>query len=163
MKKVWAIIATILSIPLLLLAAVFLVAAMVKPERLLVAGVLFIFGGALLFPAIAIFRRQAEISPEALATGALTLARKAGGELTSEQMAAEFRIPASRAQETLERLAAAGQAQAEVRNGRSIYVFPGLQPARVTRRCPYCGSEYPVRDALTTCPHCGATLTISKS
>lgn len=163
MKKILAIIAMLVSIVLLTFGLLFLIAAMLKPERILVAVALLASAALLLVWAIATLRREAEVSPEALATGIVTLARRLGGEVTVEQVEAEFRISAARALETLDKLRAAGQAQVEQREGRLVYILRGLQAAAVTRRCPYCGSNFPVREAIRQCPNCGASLEINKA
>lgn len=163
MRKVLAIIVLLASIALLTFGLLFLIAAMAKPERILVAAALLASGGLVLFWAIATLRRQAEITPEALATGSVALARRLGGEVTVAQVQAEYRIPPALALETLEKLRAAGQAQVEHREGRAVYILRGLQPSAVTRRCPYCGSSFPVREALRQCPHCGGALDIDRN
>lgn len=163
MKRIFAVAAVLLSIPILTLGLVFLVAAANAPSRLLVASVLLAVGALLVWWAIATLRRQAEVSPEGLSTGAVALARRLGGELTVAQVQAEFRIPASQALETLEKLRSAGQAQVEQREGRAVYILRGLQPSLVTRRCPYCGTSFPVREALHQCPNCGASLEIDRT
>lgn len=163
MKRIAAIFAVLVSIPLLTAGVLFLIAAMARPQRILVAGVLLAAGGLALLWAIVTLRRQAQISPEGLAAGAVSLARSLGGEITVAQMQAEYHISASQAVAALEKLTAAGQAQVEEREGRRVYVLPGLQPSKVTRRCPYCGSSFPIREALRECPNCGASLELDKT
>jgi hypothetical protein len=162
MKRIAAIIAVIASIPFLTFGLLFLIAAMENPGRILIAGVLFAMGGVVLYWGIVTLRRLAEISPKALDTGAVALARRFGGEVTVAQVQAEYRIPASPALEALERLRSAGHAQVEQREGRAVYVLRGLQPSLVTRRCPYCGSTFPVRESRRKCPNCGAALEVQK-
>jgi ribosomal protein S27AE len=163
MKKVLAIAAVALSIVLLALAVLFLIAAMVKPERLLVAIGLFVAGALPLVWAIATLRRQAELSPENLSAAILALASQSGGEVTEAQVQARFRIPQQKAADALERLGAAGQVRREVRGDRVVYVVQGLKPSLVVRRCPYCGSSFPVREAIRSCPNCGATVELDKT
>ncbi len=163
MKKILAILAVLVSIPLLTFGLVFLIAAAAAPSRILVAGALLVAGGLLLAWAISTLRRQAEISPEGLATGTVALARRLGGEVTVAQVEAEFHIPQGQAFEALERLRTRGLAQVEQREGRSVYVVRGLQPSLVTRRCPYCGTTFPVKEALRKCPNCGASLELEKT
>ncbi len=163
MRKVLAVLALLASIALLSLGLLFLIAAMAKPERLLVAAALLVAGALPLLWGLRTWRRQAEIAPEALATGTVALAKRLGGEVTVAQVQVEFHIPASQALAVLERLRGAGQAQAEERSGRVVYVLPGLQASLVTRRCPYCGAIFPVREALRKCPNCGATLELDKT
>ncbi len=162
MKRILAFVALLVSLPFLTFGLLFLIAAMEEPERFLVAAGLLAAGGVLLYWGIATLRRLAEISPKALATGAVTLARRFGGEVTVAQVQAEYRIPAHLALEALESLRAAGHAQVEQREGRTVYILRGLQPSLVTKQCPYCGSAFPVRQALRKCPNCGAALEITK-
>lgn len=163
MRKALALIALAVAVPLLTLGLIFLIAAAARPQRILSAAALMALGAVPLAWGIATLRRQAETSPEALSTGTVALARRLGGEVSVAQVQAQFRISAALAQETLDKLAAAGQAQPEERNGRTVYVIRGLQPSLVTRRCPYCGSTFPVKEALRQCPNCGAALELSKS
>lgn len=163
MKKTFAIIALIVAVPLLTLGLLFLIAAAARPERILTAAGFMVVGAAPLIWGILTLRRQAEISPEALASGTIALARRQGGEVSTAQVQAQFRIPAGLAQETLDKLAASGQAQPEQRSGRTVYVIRGLQQSLVTRRCPYCGSTFPVKEALRKCPNCGASVELAKN
>lgn len=163
MRKTLAVIALIVAIPLLTIGLLYLIVAMVTPNRLLVAAGFLAAGALPLGWGLLTLRRLAEISPDALSSGTAALARRLGGEVTVAHVQAEFRIPAALALETLEKLHASGQAQPEQREGRVVYVLRGLQASLITRRCPYCGSQFPVREALRKCPNCGALLEIEKS
>lgn len=163
MKKALALIALAVAVLLLTLGLLFLIAAAERPSRILPAAILVALGAIPLAWGITTLRRQAEISPQALSAGALALARRLGGEVTAAQLQAEFRIPAQMAQETLDKLAAAGQARREERSSGTVYVIGGLQPSLVSRRCPYCGSSFPVKEALRQCPNCGAPLELAKN
>ena len=163
MKRLLAIAALVVSVPILALALLFLIAAMTRPDRLLVTAGLLAAGALPLAWGIATLRRQAEISPDALASGAVALARRLGGEVTEAQVQAEFRIPRALALGTLEKLCLDGQAEREVRGDRVVYVVRGLQASLVTRRCPYCGSSFPVREAVRKCPNCGAAVELDKT
>jgi len=162
MKRALAIIALIAAVPLLTLGLLFLIAAAARPGRIVTAAAFLALGAAPLVCGILTLRRQAEISPDALCSGTVALARRLGGEVTAAQVQAEFRIPASLAQETLDRLAATGQAQPQERSGGRVYVIRGLEQPRVSRRCPFCGSTFPVKEALCQCPNCGAPVELSK-
>ena len=37
-----------------------------------------------------------------------------------------------------------------------------LKPTLVKRRCPYCGTEFSVKQALNKCPHCGGDLKLER-
>ncbi len=162
MKKSWAIIAIIGSVPLLALGVIFLIAAVANPSRILVAAVFLLLGGAVLTWGIITLRRLAEISPEALAVGIVDLARRLDGEATVAQVQAEFRIPNAQALGALEGLRGRGECQREQRADYDVYIFKSVMPAKATKRCPYCGSEFAVRSAMRQCPNCGASLEIVK-
>jgi hypothetical protein len=121
-----------------------------------------LIGGLLLIWSLANLRRLAEISPATLETGVLDLARTLGGEVTVAQVQTQFHIPRSLAFATLERLCAQGQCQREQRPDHDVYVFKSVVPAKVVKRCPYCGSTFPVKSAVRECPNCGANLEIAK-
>jgi len=161
-KKTLAVIAAILSIPFLVLGLVFLIAAVTNPSRILVAAMLFLVGGLLLVWSLMTLRRMAEISPAALETGVLDMARTLGGEVTVAQVQTQFHIPQTLALGTLERLCGQGQCQREQRPDHDVYVFKSVLPAKVTKRCPYCGSAFSVKSAMRECPNCGASLEIAK-
>ncbi len=167
MKRALAIVAIIISIPLLMLGLLFLLAAGDSSgstaARLLAAAAFMALGLLPLAWGLVALRRLAATSPEALATGAVALARRLGGEVTTAQVQAEFHIPEALAHDTLDKLCAAGQAEAEVREGRTVYVIRGLQQSLVVRHCPYCGSRFPAREARSQCPNCGASLELSKT
>jgi len=162
MKKSGAIIAVIASVPLLMLGIVFLIAAMTNPGRLLVAAAFLVLGGGLLIWGALTLRRLAEISPEALATGIVDLARRLGGEVTVAQVQAEFRIPQHMALGTLEKLRGHGDTQRERRGDHWVYIFRSVMPAKAIKRCPYCGSEFAIKSAMRECPNCGGALEIVK-
>jgi ribosomal protein S27AE len=162
MKRILAIIALAAAAVLETLGLLFLIAATEQARRFPTALALLALGTLPLAWGILTLRRLAQTSPEALATGTLALARRLGGEVTVAHVQAEFRISAALAQETLDKLAAAGQARPESRGGRTVYAVAGLQQSLVVRQCPYCGSTFPVREARRQCPNCGASLELSK-
>ena len=44
----------------------------------------------------------------------------------------------------------------------STYVFRGLKPSLVERRCPCCGAESSVKKAVYRCPNCGGDLRLER-
>ncbi len=162
MKKSGAILAIIAAVPLLIFGVIFLIAAATSPNRFFVAVVLLLLGGALLALGALRLRRLAEISPEALATGIVDLARRLGGEVTVAQVQSEFRISSEMALGALERLRGHGDCQREQRKDHDVYLFKSVMPAKAIKRCPYCGSEFAVKSAMRECPNCGASLEILK-
>jgi hypothetical protein len=162
MKKSLATIAILLSIPFLVLGVIFLIAATTRAGRLPVAAVFLIIGGGLLAWGALSLRRLAEISPEALSTGIVDLARRLGGEVTVAQVQSEFHVSNSLALSVLEKMRGQGQCQREQRKDHDVYVFKSVMPAKAIKRCPYCGSEFAVKSAMRECPNCGGALEITK-
>ena len=158
MKKLFAILLVLVSIPFLTFGIIFLIA-----QRALVSLALLAPGIALLVGGLKWLRRLAAVSTEALQAGAVQMARRLGGELTITQLRAEYDIPRERAAEVLENLAAEGSCKRERRETRLVYVFSGLGPALSEKRCPYCGTVLPVRIPVRECPNCGAQLEIQKT
>ena len=157
MGKLGATLAVIVSVLFLVLGIIFLIAG-----RGAVAFVLLLCGAALLVLGASTLRRLAEISPEALATGIVDLARRLDGEVTVAQVQAEFSIPSNMALGALERLRGRGDCQREQRADRDVYIFKSVMPAKAIKRCAYCGSEFAVKSAMRECPNCGASLEIVK-
>jgi len=162
MKKLGATIAIVACVPLLILGLIFLIAAITNPQRILIAAVLLASGAGLLLWGGLALRREAEISPKALATGIVDLARRLGGEVTVAQVQSEFRIPQDMALEALEKLRGRGDCQRERRSDHWVYLFKSVMPAKAIKRCPYCGTEFAVKQAIRECPNCGAALEIVK-
>ena len=162
MSKLTAILVILVSIPFLGFGLIFLIATATNPGRFFTAAALLLIGGLLLMLGAFRLRRLAEISPEALATGIVDLARRLGGEVTVAQVQAEFKISSAMALGALEQLRGRGDCQREQRKDVDAYLFKGVMPAKAIKRCPYCGSEFAVKSALRDCPNCGANLEITK-
>ena len=163
MKKLLGIVQVLVSIPFFTFGILFLIAAMSNPSRFWVALVLLAIGAVLLVSGIRRLRRLAEMSPDALKTSAVELARRLGGELTLSQFRAEYRLSEEQAAPILEQLVADGTCRREERGERVVYVVTGLLPSLAEKVCPYCGSKLPVRSALRKCPNCGGQLEITKT
>ena len=78
-------------------------------------------------------------------------------------MVSSLNVPDDAARAALARLEAEGLCHQEHREGRTLYLFPGLKESKVVRRCAFCGNEYSVREALHKCPNCGGNLEIAKT
>jgi len=165
MKKLGASVVVLLSIPFFIVGILSLIASVSQASRIFVfvALVFLAIGVFLLVVGLRRLRRLAEISPEALKTGAIELARRLNGELTVAQFRAEYRISEEQATAVLEEMVAEGAAEREQREQRVVYVVTGLLPAMVQKRCPYCGAELPVRTALRKCPNCGGQRELTKT
>jgi hypothetical protein len=162
MKKLGPTLAVIASVTLLLLGIIFLIGASTQSGRIFTAAVFLVLGGAALVWGALRLRRLAEISPEALATGIVDLARRLNGEVTVSQVQAEFSIPRDMALGALETLRGRGDSQRERRGDHYAYIFKGVMPAKAIKRCPYCGSEFSVKSPMRECSNCGAALEIVK-
>ncbi len=163
MRKFWAVVLVLASIPFFTGGILFLIAATQAPSRLLVAVVLLAIGTVMLSSGVRALRRLAAVAPDVLKTEAVQLAQRLGGELTVAQLRAEYRIDQKLAQQVLDELAREGAAKVERREERTVYVFSGLMPSMVEKVCPYCGTELPVRSDLRKCPNCGAQLELTKT
>ena len=163
MKKLGASIVVLASIPFFIVGILFLIASVAQASRILVALAFLAIAVFLLVVGLRRLRRLAEISPDALKTGAIELARRLDGELTVAQFRAEYRISEERATEVLEEMVTEGAAEREQREQRVVYVITGLPPSMVQKQCPYCGAELPVRTALRKCPNCGGQLELTKT
>ena len=109
-------------------------------------------------------RRQSDLDPDNLSDRITRLAQRGDGEVTLSRVVAELRVPDEAAIAALNLLERRGQAHREHagEDAREVYVFPGLKPHLVQRKCPYCGTEFSVKKALNKCPHCGGDLTLKR-
>jgi hypothetical protein len=142
----------------------FLCAAMVRPERLALAIVLILVGGAGAAWAGLTWQHLNNIDPKRLADRIVEMARLQGQfETTAAEAVAELAAPAANVQQALELLQSRGEAVPEQREDRRVYVFPNLKESKVERRCPYCGAQFPVKQALSQCPNCGGNLELKRT
>ncbi|MBN1259193.1 MAG: hypothetical protein JXB35_00795 [Anaerolineae bacterium] len=162
MKRTWVTIILIVSALLLGLGLLFLCAAIREPRRLPLTMILLGLGGAGAFWSGRTLQRLRSQTPEVLAERITALARAGNAEVTLPQIVAELTVPHDAAIAALNTLERRGECQRDVREDREVYVFPGLQPSLVVRRCPYCGSEFSVKQALYKCPQCGGDLTLER-
>ena len=163
MKRIWPVILMLIAIPTVTTGLLFLIASAGRTSRLLPGLALGGVGVVLALAGYRRLRRLSNISPSALKTGAVELARRFGGELTVSRLRAEYRVPQELAQRVLDDLVDEGSCTREPRDERVVYVFTGLLPSMSEKVCPYCGAELPVRSALRKCPNCGAQLEITKT
>jgi len=142
---------------------IFLCAATANMARLPIALALLAIGAGLAAWAGIRWRRSRQLSPQVLEHRITDLAAAHDAELTLAMVMSELDLPDELARTILARLEANGLCRQERREGRSVYVFPGLKESKVVRRCTYCGNEYSVREPLHKCPNCGGNLEIVKS
>jgi hypothetical protein len=153
----------LLGVILLAVGLVFLIAAIQKPTRLLVALALFVPGAGLAAWVGIRWRRARQLSPSVLDGRIIELAAANDGEITQAQIMSTLDVPDAASRAALARLEAEGQCRQEKRKEKTVFVFAGLKESKVFRRCAYCGSNYSVREPLHKCPNCGGDLEIVKA
>lgn len=146
----------------------FLCASAAAPEKMLVrfilALVMIVVGGAGAAWAGANWRRLSEIEPKRLADRIVEMVRLQGKfETTAAEAVAGLSAPADSVQAALRVLQERGQVTLEPRGDRQVYVFPNLKESQVERRCPYCGAQFPVKQAITRCPNCGGNVELQRT
>jgi hypothetical protein len=140
------------------LGVLFLIASAGNPTRLVVGLVLTGLGGVGLLFGISRLKLLKEADPQRVMQRIADLATRAGGDVTLGQVVGDLGVPMPLAEEALSDLVAQGLCTVERRGDDTFYVFAGIRPDKVTRECPYCGSEFSVRQPRDTCPSCGANL-----
>lgn len=162
MNRTAAIIVLSISAVLLAVGLLFLCAATRQPSRFLLAGALLVAGGGLAAWSGLSLRRLRDLDPENLSDRITGLARAGDAEVTLSGVVSELGVPDEAAVAALNLLERRGQCYRERREEREFYVFPGLKPSKVTRRCPYCGGEFSVKTPAYKCPHCGGDLRVER-
>jgi len=163
MKRTTAIVALLISVILLAAGLLFVCAATQQPSRLLLAGVLLAIGGGTAAWSGITLRRLRDLDPENLSDRITRLARAGGNtEVTLSHVVADLNVPDEAVMAAFDLLEQRGQCHRERRDGQEFYVFPGLKPSKVARRCPYCGGEFSVKTPLYQCPHCGGNLRLER-
>lgn len=164
MNKTISSVVFIVSALMLGLGLLFLCASAAKPERLLLSILLITIGALGAGWAGLTWRRLSDIAPERLADRILEMMRAQGNfETTEAEAVASLSAPADNVQAALAILRSRGEANPEQRGDRRVYVFPNLKESKVERRCPYCGAQFPVKQALSQCPNCGGNLELTKT
>jgi hypothetical protein len=142
---------------------IFLCAAAQNAARFPIALALVVIGGGLAAWAGARWRKAKQLSPDILDDRIIDLATAHEAELTLSRVISDLDVPDDAARTALARLEANGLCHQERREGKTVYVFPGLKDSKVVRQCSYCGSQYSVREPLHKCPNCGGNLEIVKT
>jgi hypothetical protein len=149
------------SVVLIVGGLIFLCAATRNPGRLPLSLILLVLGGGLAFWGGTSLRRAVTLAPDNLDDQITRLARQSGhGEVTLAQAVSALNAPDQAVQEALDLLVERGQAYSEYREGRVVYLFPGLQAAKMVRRCESCGTEYSVKEPIYTCTQCGGKVEV---
>ena len=164
MNKTVALMVMLVGALMLGLGLLFLCASIRAPQRLILAALLIVIGGAGVAWAGTTWRRLSEIEPKRLADRIVETAKLQGKfETTAAEVVAELSAPAANVQAALEILQSRGDAVPEQRDDRRVYVFPNLKETKVVRRCPYCGVQFPVKQAITQCPNCGGNIELQRT
>lgn len=164
MNKTVALIVLGIGALMLGLGLLFLCASIRAPQRMILAILLIVIGGAGAAWAGTTYRRLSDIEPKRLADRIVETVRLQGKfETTAAEAVAGLAAPAANVQQALEVLQSRGEAVPENRDDRRVYVFPNLKESKVERRCPYCGAQFPVKQALTQCPNCGGNLELKRT
>jgi hypothetical protein len=164
MSRTLAIVAIGIAAAMLALGMVFVCAATREPTRLFIAALLTLVGAGLAVWGGLTLRHLRDLDPENLSDRITRLARQGDGEVTLSQVVAELKVADEAAIAGLNLLERRGQAHRERvgEDAREVYVFPGLRPHLLQRKCPYCGTEFSVKKALNKCPHCGGDLKLER-
>lgn len=162
MKRSSAILLIVAAIVLITFGLIFLMGSQGK-GTIILTGMALLAGGIVLVGwAVNRLRRLAQLDPDQLATDAVELAQRLGGEVTVAQVQAELDVSGKLAAQVLDRLRSEGACYVEHREDRTLFVFKSLMPSKATKLCSYCGAEFSIRDAKRQCPNCGAMLEITK-
>jgi hypothetical protein len=162
MKHAGNFVLLIVSGLMLALGMLFLCAAVEDPRRLPLSLILLVGGGALALWSGLRLRRAYSLAPERLAERITALARVHEAEVTLPQVVADLNAPQEQALAALNLLETGGVCYRDFRGEKEVYIFPDLLPSKVVRRCPYCGSQFSVRNPVYKCPHCGGAIEIEK-
>jgi hypothetical protein len=163
MKRTAAYVGILISAIFLAVGLLFLCAATRQPSRLLLSVALLVVGGGLAAWSGFTLSRLRILDPENLSDRITGLARAGGNaEVTLSQVVAELAVPDEAALAALNLLEHRGQCHREPRGEREFYVFPGLKPSKISRRCPYCGGEFSVKTPVYRCPHCGGDVRLER-
>jgi hypothetical protein len=153
----------VVSVLVLGLGILFACAASAAPARCPLAIVLFAVGAAGAGWSAYSYRKWADAQPAALAARITDLAASQQGEVALAQIMSAFDVTSSTAQAGIDILMQNGVCRRETRGEQEIYAFPGLKEHKVERRCPFCGSVFPVKQALQKCPNCGGDLELVRN
>jgi hypothetical protein len=163
MSRTTAIIILGIAAALLAGSLFFFFVATIDASWLPVAAILLAVGGTIAVWAGLALRRLAETGPKRVAARITELAEASGqGEVTLAEAVAELGVPHDAAVAGFNLLERQAQCHREYRGEKEVYVFPGLKPSLIKRKCPYCGTEFSVRTPVHRCPHCGGDLRLER-
>ena len=158
MKRIFAVLLTVVGISLVLLGLLFMLGAAGRIYRYVVAVVCLALGGALAGLGVRFFKQAEAASPEQLRAELLKLARRRNGEISEADVAAALGRRAPAAETELAAMVEQGLCRRRHAEGAVYYLFEELQPRLVVRRCEFCKAELPLESEITECPNCGGTI-----
>ncbi|HOT77594.1 MAG TPA: zinc ribbon domain-containing protein [Candidatus Wallbacteria bacterium] len=141
----------------ILLGLLFLIASMTNPARMNIAAVSGFIGAALMYFSFSAIAHINFNSPDNLAALILKIARKNNGYFTAAEVIARLNITAEKFDEVIDYMLRGRMASEETRDGAIVYKTDSAG-STVKRKCEFCGSEFNVRDSLTSCPSCGGNV-----
>jgi len=155
--KVFAFVLMLAGILLALIGVVYLLAPSFSDR---VGLLMLLIGAGIIAFAASRLRAVQNLSPEGVEQQLQAAAAASGGELTVTEAVAITSLSDGIVRHGLERLLHKDLVRLERRDGADYYIFPGLTETKMIKKCPYCGNEYPLKQAGRTCPSCGGNLEI---
>ncbi len=163
MSRTTAIALLAIAAVMLALSLAFLCMATADAFWFPVAGLLLAIGSGLAIWGGIGLRRLGATNPKRIATLITELAEASGhGEVTLSEVVAELGVTHDAAVAAFNLLERQSRCHREYRDEKEVYIFPGLQPSMVRRKCPYCGAEFSIKTAVHRCPHCGGDLRLQR-
>jgi len=159
MKKNMYYLLVAFSIPVILLAVIFLIGAMKNADRIYIAAAFGLIGAGTFAFGYNGVAYMNFIAPENLEPLILRIARSTNGYFTAQDIMQRLNITSEIFEEVLNRMLSRGAVTPEFRDGIQVYQIAGLA-VEAKRKCDSCGTEFNVRDAITKCPNCGGNIKI---
>ncbi|MEW6368306.1 MAG: hypothetical protein AB1714_27055 [Acidobacteriota bacterium] len=158
MKRIACILLVPVGIVSVALGLLFVVGAAGQAARYTVALLLLAAGAILIGVGLRLYKQAEAVSPERLRGEIMEVARRRNGEISWADVEAALGARARHATSVLDTMSAEGLCERLPRAGSWYYVFRDLQPRLAVRTCEYCGAEFRITDATTTCPSCGGQV-----
>ena len=145
---------------LIALSILFFIASSSNSSRLATALVCGVAGIGSIVAGSAIKKTVEQNTPALIDADVLRLAAKFDGKLKPDMLVSNLYITKGKALESLDRLAGKGSCRVEMGNDGAYYIFEGVKPKRMVRKCLYCGREQPLSQPITKCPYCGGEVKV---
>jgi len=157
-KRVTGVLLVVVGSAGIVLGLLFIIGSGGKAYRMGIAAACLAVGAVLVGGGIRCYKQAEAASPEQLRADILALAKKRNGELSQSDIAATLGRRAAGASAVLAAMQDEGLCQQRLAQGSAYYVFKGLQPRLLVRRCQHCRTELPVEEQPTECPQCGGKI-----